>query len=52
MRPKRSERFAIRFSPTERRVLEKIALQEDVTITHLVRQGIKQVLLSKGEAQR
>jgi hypothetical protein len=43
-RPKRGERFAIRLSRAERVALERLAIERDLTLTQLVRVGIKHVI--------
>lgn len=52
MKPKRDERFAIRFSRAEKQALNKLAAERDVTASHLVRQAVKQVLANSGEGKR
>ena len=51
VKPKRDERFAIRFSRDERKALEALALKEDATLTQLVRRGLREVL-RQGSASR
>lgn len=50
MRAKRSARFAIRFSCAEKKALEKLAVEKDLTASQLVRRAIKQLLTQQGEA--
>ena len=48
MRVKRDQQFAIRLAASEKRQLVRLAEREDVTLTHLIRQAIKQVLATSG----
>ena len=48
-RPQREERFAIRLSRAERTALERVALEQDLTLTQVVRQGIKYVVAQRRE---
>lgn len=41
---KRDERFAIRLAAAEKRALTKLADEEDVTLTHLIRRALRQVI--------
>jgi hypothetical protein len=43
-RPKREARFAIRLSRAERLALERLAIERDLTLTQLVRIGVKHVI--------
>lgn len=52
MKPKRDERFAIRFSRAEKRSLEKMAREKDLTASQIVRRAIRQVLVQQEEVTR
>ena len=45
----RNERFAIRLSRAERAALEQLALEQDLTLTQVMRQGIKQLVAHRRE---
>jgi predicted transcriptional regulator len=44
MRPRRKERFAIRLDTADKVALTKLAREEDVTLTHLIRRAIRDVI--------
>jgi hypothetical protein len=53
VKPKRDAQFGIRFSREEKAALERLALQQDVTATQLVRRAIKQILCPhRGERRK
>ena len=41
---RRDERFAIRFSRAEKRALERLAVQQDLTAAQVVRRAVKEAL--------
>lgn len=52
MRLKKDARFAIRFSVKDRKALSQLAEKEDVTMTHLIRRAIRDVLSRGVEPRR
>lgn len=50
-RPKRMARFAIRLSQAERVAQERLAIERDLTLTQLVRIGVKHVIAPSREGE-
>jgi hypothetical protein len=44
---RRDERFAIRFSRAEKRALERLAEQQDLTAAQVVRRAVKLILVQQ-----